>query len=202
MFDLSFLQLLTRAIATIVVLTLMGFSVAGFARLLGDRGPAYDGKLTLNPFVHVDIFGLLSGMVARTGWIRPVAVDPAGGRLGRATPVVVALLTMAAIFLFGRLVLLALPWVATSWPTSSAAFTDATIRMMADVAGWTLALNIIPIPPFLGGYLLLALAPGAYQWLVRRHLYVSIVLTVLAVLTYRSLPATFFGDLARLLGAR
>ena len=59
MFDLSFLQLLTRAIATIVVLALMGFCVAGFARLLGDRGPAYDGKLTLNPFVHMDIFGLL-----------------------------------------------------------------------------------------------------------------------------------------------
>ena len=202
MFDLSFLQLLTRAIATIVVLALMGFCVAGFARLLGDRGPAYDGKLTLNPFVHMDIFGLFAGTVGRVGWVRPIAIDPAKGRIGRATPVVVALLSMAAVFFFGRLVLLALPWVATSWPTSSAAFTDATIRMMADVAAWTLAINIIPVPPLLGGYLLFTLAPGAHQWLVKRHLYVSIALTVVIVLTYPSLPATPFGDLARFLGAR
>lgn len=202
MFDLSFLQLLTRAIATIVVLALMGFCVAGFARLLGDRGPAYDGKLTLNPFVHMDIFGLLAGTVGRVGWVRPIAIDSAKGRIGRATPVVVALLSMAAVFFFGRLVLLALPWVATSWPSSSAAFTDATIRMMADVAAWTLAINIIPIPPLLGGYLLFALAPGAHQLLVKRHLYVSIALTVVIVLIYPSLPATPFGDLARFLGAR
>ena len=202
MFDLSFLQLLSRAIATILVLALMGLCFAGFARLLGDRGPGHDGKLTINPFVHVDVFALLSGMVGRVGWIRPIAIDATAGRLGRATPVAVALLTMAAIFLFGRLVLLALPWVATSWPTSSAAFTDATIRVMADVAAWTLAINIIPIPPFLGGYLLLALAPNAHQWMVKRHLYVSIALAVIVVLTYRSLPATFFGDLARIFGAR
>ncbi|WP_338609839.1 hypothetical protein V6617_06505 [Pelagibacterium nitratireducens] len=202
MFDLSFIQLVMRAIGTVVVVTLMGFSVAGFARLLGDKGTAYDGKLTLNPFVHVDIFGLFGGTIGRGGWTRPIAIDPAAGRMGRATPVIVALLTMAAIFLFGRLVLLALPWVAAYWPASSAAFVDATIRMTADIAAWTLAINIIPIPPLLGGYLLLSLAPDAHGWLVRRHLYVSIVLAVLVVLAYQSLPATPFGELARLLGAR
>lgn len=202
MFDLSFQQLVMRAIATVVVVTFMGFSVAGFARLLGDKGTVYDGKLTLNPFVHIDIFGLLGGTVGRAGWTRPIEIDPAAGRMGRATPVIVAVLTMAAIFLLGNLVLLALPWVATNWPASSAAFVDATIRMTADVAAWTLALNIIPIPPLLGGYLLASLAPDAHGWLVKRHLYISIVLAVLVILTYRSLPATPFGELARLLGAR
>ncbi|WP_417582796.1 hypothetical protein [Pelagibacterium sp.] len=202
MFDLSFVQILTRAIAAALVLALMGFSLAGFARLLGDKGAVHDGKLTINPLVHVDAFGLLAAIAGRVGWVRPIAISPNAGRLGKATPVVVAVLTMAAILVFGRLILLALPWVAASWPTSSAAFVDATIRMTADVAAWTVAINIIPVPPLLGGYLLLTIAPDIHGWLVKRHLYISIGLAVLIVLTYRSFPATPFGDLARFLGAR
>lgn len=202
MFDLSFLQILSRAIAIVVVLTVMGFSVAGFARLLGDKGTAYDGKQTLNPLVHIDIFALIAGVAGRVGWIRPIAIDPGKTRGGRAGPVLVAIAAMAVVFVFGRIVLLVLPWVATSWPASSAAFVGATIRDIADTAAWTLAVNVIPVPPLLGGYLLQALAPAAHAWLVKRHLWVSIGLLVIVVLTYRSLPGTVLGDLADILVAR
>ena len=109
MFDLSFLQILARAIAMVVVLTVMGFALAGFARLLGDKGTAYDGKLTLNPFVHVDVFALVAGVAGRIGWIRPIAIDPThclGGRIG---PILAAIATMIVVFAFGRLGLSLLP---------------------------------------------------------------------------------------------
>lgn len=202
MFDLSFLQILARAIAIVVVLTVMGFALAGFARLLGDKGAGYDGKLTLNPFVHVDIFGLIAGVAGRVGWIRPIAIDPAHCRGGRAGPILAALAAMIVVFAFGRLVLLLLPWVATSWPAASAGFVDVTIRDVATTTAWTLAVNVIPVPPLLGGYLLQAVAPRAHAWLVRRHIWVSIALLVLVVLTYRSLPSTVLGDMADALGAR
>ena len=202
MFDLSFLQIVSRAIATIVVLAVMGFAVAGFARLLGDKGAGYDGKLTLNPLTHIDIVGLAAGIVARTGWIRPIAIDPAQCRGGRAGPVLAALAAMVAVWVFGRAVMLALPWIATSWPASSAAYAGATVREIANTVAWTLAINTIPVPPLLGGYLLQALAPGAHAWLVKRHLWVSLVLLVLIVLLYRSLPGTVLGNWAGVLGTR
>lgn len=202
MFDLSFLQMLSRAIAIVIVLTVMGFSVAAFARLLGDRGAIYDAKLTPNPFVHIDIFALAAGIVGRVGWIRHIAIDPAQCRGGRAAPVVVAIASLVVVFLLGRLALQLLPWVAVSWPSSSAAFADSTLRTLADVAGWTLAANLIPLPPLLGGYLLQALAPRAHQWLVKRHFFISIALLVLVVLTYRMLPASVLGEAARFFGAR
>ena len=52
------------------------------------------------------------------------------------------------------------------------------MRTLADVAGWTLAANLIPLPPLLGGYLLQALAPKAHEWLVKRHFFISIALLV------------------------
>ncbi|MAN75802.1 hypothetical protein OF122_07380 [Pelagibacterium flavum] len=200
MFDLSFLQILTRAIAAIIVMTFMGFCATGFARVLGDRGVVYDGKLTLNPFVHCDLFGLLAGIVGRVCWVRPIAIDPVENRMGRATPVVVALLTFAALFVFSRVVLLSLPLVAVHWPISSAALADATIRMTSSMAVWTLVINLVPVPPLLGGYLLLSLTPRTHKWLAKRHLYVSIALAALIVATHRSLSETPFGALVNFLG--
>ena len=202
MFDLSFLQILSRAIAIVIVLTVMGFSVAAFARLLGDKGAVYDAKLTPNPFAHIDIFAFAAGIIGRVGWIRPIAIDPAKCFGGRAGPVIVAIATLIVIFLLGRLSLLTLPWVAVSWPSSSAAFADSTIRTLADTAAWTLAANLLPLPPLLGGYLLQAISPKAHAWLVGRHLWVSLALLVLLVLTYRMLPSSALGDLARIFGAR
>ena len=202
MVDLSFLQILARALAATAVLTVMGFSLAAAARLLGDRGVVYDRKVTLNPLVHVDFFGLLGGIAGRIGWIRPVMIDPAKCRGRRLGPLLAAIASMAAVFVFCRLVLLALPWVATSWPASSAGFVDSTIREIATIGAWTLAINIIPVPPLLGGYLLQAVAPQAHSWLVKRHFWVSIALLVLVILTYRSLPGTIFGDWASLLRVR
>src|SRR5690606_38099792 len=180
----------------------MGFSLAGAARLLGDRGVIYDGKVKLNPFIHVDIFALVAGVAGRIGWVRPVPIDPAKCRGGRLGPVLAAIAAMIATLVFARLYFFALPWVATSWPASSAAFVDSTIREIAHIPAWTLAIIVIPVPPLLGGFILQAVARSAHAWLVRRHLFVSIALLVLVVLVYRSLPGTVLGDLAALLRVR
>ncbi|HWJ87967.1 MAG TPA: hypothetical protein VNS12_07855 [Pelagibacterium sp.] len=202
MFDLSFLQIVSRAIGAIIVLSFMGFAVALTARALGDKGPVYDRKLTLNPFVHVDPLGFLASIPVRTGWIRPIQIDPASCKGGRVAPVIVGLVALLAVFALGRILPLALPWVATSWPTSSAAFVDATIRMTADIAAWTIALNLLPFPPLIGGYLLQAVAPSAHAWMVKRHFYISIALAAVLILAHRTPALSVLGDTARLLGAR
>ena len=49
----------------------------GFAAyLLGDDTAKRQGRLTLNPFAHIDIFGLLFLLVTRLfGWAKPVPVN-------------------------------------------------------------------------------------------------------------------------------
>jgi Zn-dependent protease len=46
------------------------------AYLLGDRTAKDAGRLTLNPFAHIDIFGLLFLLITRLfGWAKPIPVD-------------------------------------------------------------------------------------------------------------------------------
>ena len=67
---------------------LMGFAIHEFAHAamadyMGDPTPKYEGKLTLNPFVHLDITGaivlLLSLLLTQgrciVGWGKPVAIN-------------------------------------------------------------------------------------------------------------------------------
>ena len=200
MLDLSFLQILSRLIAIIIVLAVMGFSLAGFARLLGDKGMIHDGKLSLNPLTHIDIFALVAGVAGRIGWLRPVNIDPLECRGHRVAPVLAAIGAMTALFFLGRVAGVLQPWVATSWPTSSASFATATLRAIGDTAGWTLAANAIPVPPLLGGYLVQAIAPATHDWLGKRHSFVSFALSALVIFSYGSLSNTPFGGWASTLG--
>jgi Zn-dependent protease len=43
---------------------------------LGDPTPKHDGRLTLNPFKHLDLFGSLLIMMAGLGWAKPVRFNP------------------------------------------------------------------------------------------------------------------------------
>lgn len=43
---------------------------------LGDYTPKALGRLTLNPFKHIDIYGLIGFLVVGFGWAKPVEVNP------------------------------------------------------------------------------------------------------------------------------
>ncbi|MBN4080896.1 site-2 protease family protein [Caldithrix abyssi] len=51
------------------------FSHAWVANKLGDPTAKYAGRLTLNPMVHLDMFGTLMILFVGFGWAKPVPVD-------------------------------------------------------------------------------------------------------------------------------
>jgi len=46
------------------------------ANKLGDDTAYYQGRLTLNPFAHLDLFGTISMVLFGYGWAKPVPVNP------------------------------------------------------------------------------------------------------------------------------
>jgi len=197
-FDLTFPQVLSRLIAATIVLTILGVSFAAAARLLGDKGVGYEGRLKPNPILHVDLFAIVSSVFGRVGWIKPLRIDPAECRGGRWAPALAALAAAVVTLVASKLALLLLPYVASYWPASSAGFVDWTIREIAQIAAWTLAFNVVPLPPFLAGYALQGVAPEAHAFLVKRHFLISIAITALVAVFHKSLPQTPFNALATL----
>lgn len=64
-----------------VLALLLSFPVHEFAHgfiadKLGDPTARREGRLTLNPFAHLDLWGSISMLVCGYGWAKPVPVNP------------------------------------------------------------------------------------------------------------------------------
>ena len=74
-FELTLSSIFLRGLAFLAITALHGLFLAGAARLLGDKGPGYDGRLHAGPFGHLDVLGMVTAVLTLWGWIRPMRID-------------------------------------------------------------------------------------------------------------------------------
>ena len=206
MIDFSLQQLGLRLLAYVFIAAIHGFAVAATAAALGDVGPRYDGRLSANPLVHLDVIGTVSGVLFSAGWIRPIAIDP--DRLRRrqhrsafARFALIAVVAAAsAATLAGAAVLratrpLLLPLL-TSDSVSTTAF--ALIETIGEQSLWFALVNLLPLPPLTGAHLVTAIHPASRDVLRRLQPYGAAAIVVLAA---TGLLARMLGPFYRLLAA-
>lgn len=68
--------LLVAIIMMFTVMPLHEFAHGYVAYLLGDRTAKNSGRLTLNPFAHVNLIGFLMMLFLGFGWAEPVPINP------------------------------------------------------------------------------------------------------------------------------
>ena len=68
--------IIARIITLLIAFTVHEFSHAWTANYFGDPTPKNNGRLTLNPAVHLDLIGTLMLLMAGFGWAKPVPVNP------------------------------------------------------------------------------------------------------------------------------
>lgn len=172
---------------------------------LGDPTARLAGRLTLNPFAHLEWLGsfivpllcILSGTGFMIGWAKPVPFNPNHLRNRRWGPALVAAagplvnILIAVIFAIVFRVLLG-----TNNP-SLIAF--AQMASMIVVVNISLAIfNLIPIPPLDGCHLLGALFPRYRVWsesLLRGYGFVIMILVILVAGSIISPAILFFAHL-------
>ena len=69
-------SLLYVAPAVLIALSLHEFAHGLVSYSLGDPTPKANGRLSLNPFRHMDLWGTLLLLFFGFGWAKPVSVDP------------------------------------------------------------------------------------------------------------------------------
>lgn len=199
MFDLSGQQVLFRIGSALFIAGVHGYAMAIVARLMGDPGPGYDGRRTINPLQHGQFLGFLSMVLFRFGWIRPMAIDAKLLYGGKAGLFVVVLGSLAITVLVAEGLWLLRPWLLTTFVGTSAIQTS--VLWFENLAGMTAAfvvINLIPIPPFAAGLLLSGYAPRLYALLVGRIVLPSAVFAVILYFADRAgLVAPVFRDIAR-----
>ena len=142
----------------------------GFAaRSMGDMTAERAGRLTLNPLVHLDLFGsiilpfvsfFLGGFVI--GWAKPVPYNPynlSDQRWGEAKVAAAGPLSNIAIALFFGLIVR----FAGGYLSSLSAPSIVNIFELITVTNLVLAtFNLIPIPPLDGSKILYSIFPNKF----------------------------------------
>ena len=102
--------LIILAFCLIFALTFHEFGHAYTAHLCGDDTAKAAGRMSLNPLVHLDLFGSLMVLIVGFGYARPVPVNPNNYRvrnadfyIASAGPLMNLLLGIIGAFLYGLL---------------------------------------------------------------------------------------------------
>ena len=73
---MDFRALLFMAPGILFALTIHEYCHAWTANRLGDPTARLQGRLSLNPIAHLDLFGTICFVLAGFGWGKPVPVNP------------------------------------------------------------------------------------------------------------------------------
>jgi Zn-dependent protease len=179
--DLTLQQLVLRLVAYVFIVAVHGLAVAAVAVAMGDAGPRYDGRLRVNPLAHLDIIGTACGVLLSFGWIRPIAIDPAHLRLGRAGLVVVVAAAAGATLLGAVALRLVRPFLLPLLPDTASATTFALIETIGELSAWFALFNVLPLPPLTGAHLLIAAVPAWGKVIRKIAPYAAVALAIVAI---------------------
>ncbi len=155
--------LLGRVLVILLGIPLHEWAHGWAAHLLGDETPEMQGRLSLNPFIHLDPVGTLAILLTGFGWGRPARVNPyrmtsvRNPRVGMAITAVAGPLSniiqaiiLVLPFRLGLLDLLA--------PTQAERVANLLFVAIAVNIGLAV-FNLLPIPPLDGSRILAGVAP-------------------------------------------
>ena len=132
---------------------------------LGDPTAKHEGRLTLNPLVHLDLMGTLMFFMVGFGWAKPVPVNPLHFRpvkrgmtltalAGPASNLILAILTV----LIAKVVIL----TGVSAGSMNFFFIELFQNMLFLNLG-LMAFNLLPIAPLDGSKILAMFIPYQYE---------------------------------------
>ncbi|MFA7252808.1 MAG: site-2 protease family protein [Candidatus Paceibacterota bacterium] len=173
----------------ILIVSVMAHEVAhgATAYLFGDPTAKNQGRLTLNPIKHIDLFGsiilplvlVISGSSFILGWAKPVPYNPynlRNRRWGEFCVSIAGIIVNLLIALFFALILNFHQNLGLSAPA------QYLIKYIIFLNLVLMVFNLVPIPPLDGSKILIAFLPDRYERFVismeRYGLFVLIVFIV------------------------
>jgi Zn-dependent protease len=193
-------DLLLSLPALILALTVHEYAHAKAADKMGDPTPRAAGRLTLEPWAHLDPIGTILLVLYRFGWAKPVPINPRNFRDPRRGLLYTSLAGPASNFILATIA--ALIW-AFAYPLL------ARVSHLTTIVEYIFILNIyfgvfnlIPIPPLDGSKVLITLLPGRQAYAFSRlEPYGPIILIIFLLSGLGSaLIRTVAGALAGIIG--
>lgn len=158
-----FIRLLSRALMLLLVLPLTNSARGLVAKWMGDDTAEREGRITLNPLVHLDLLGSLAIMLCGFGWSKPMPISPTRMKnyklgvimislTGPVTHFISAILSYAVFY-----IMLCSGNIVNAWTefnyygiVSPVACVMLLLQLFANINICLGVINILPIPPMDG----------------------------------------------------
>ncbi|MDY4278489.1 MAG: site-2 protease family protein, partial [Faecalicoccus sp.] len=185
--------LLSLVIAVVLAMSIHEMAHGLVSYWLGDPTAKMQGRISLNPFAHVDWLGVLCLLLFHFGWAKPVPIDASYYKDRKtgiiwtsfAGPLANFLLAFICVFIYILLIVF-LPQFVYSGIGSfivSTLSTSATLNV-----GFGL-FNLIPVPPLDGSKILFAFLPDEqYYRFIEGSPFFMLVLILLIYMNVLNVP--------------
>ncbi|MBB5182015.1 site-2 protease family protein [Catenisphaera adipataccumulans] len=177
------LNLLSTLLAVILAMGVHEAGHAWAAWKLGDPTAKQNGRLTLNPFEHVDWFGLICLVFFGFGWAKPVDVDPRYFRNPKGGMAWTAFAGPAANFVLGFLCVLGTLLLSAADGSALAYILSMVLSRTAILSVGFGIFNLIPIPPLDGAKVLYVFLPDETYFRVNRGSPVFLIAFIIILYT-------------------
>ncbi len=192
-----FLRFFSRALMLLLVMPISRYARARVAYAMGDDTAALQGRMTLNPFAHLDPVGSLLMFLTGFGWGRPMDINPVRFRNYRKGVILVSLAGPAANLIVGFVCALIynimLCFDGVMLNLYSGAITPVWCLMYIIYCLFSLNVSIavfylLPVPPMDGFTILRFCAGGKFQQWYYQNQYTFNKIATISVLVIILLP--------------
>jgi len=168
--DLVFL-VFGYAVLILLILPFHEFAHAYVAHLCGDDTAKWHGRMTLNPFKHLDMWGTLMMIMVGIGYAKPVPVVSRNFRRYKRDTILVSLAGPLSNFLMAVV-------SAAIFRVCYLFVTDGNllfwlwmvfVNVIASVNISLMVFNLLPFPPLDGSRLWSTLLPGRWAYTLERY---------------------------------
>ena len=157
---------------------------ATVAKWLGDDTAERQGRVTLNPFAHLDILGTIGLILFGIGWAKPVPVQPYRCRKIRSQKAAMALTAAAgpiSNILISLIFMIIWKILIVTGALVSIPYLSYIMNMVITTNLYLAVFNLLPIPPFDGSRIFLAFLPQKYYFSIMKYEQI-IMLVILGLL--------------------
>ncbi len=183
------------------------------AKALGDDTAERQGRLTLNPFAHIDMLGTILMFVCSIGWAKPTPVDlrrctkvkmrTANAIVSAAGPLSNLIMSFLFMVIYKLLIFIGvqngeiviLHGVIYIVGESILGQIAQVVSFISQLNAFLAVFNLIPIPPFDGYHILASFLPAKALYFVERNAQIiNLILLILLVSGYASIPISWLSN--------
>lgn len=177
-----FFTFLSYAMVILLALPVHELAHGYVADRMGDHTARWNGRLTMNPFAHLDLMGTLMIFLFGFGYAKPVPVNPRNFRNYKTGMALTALAGPASNLLMAFLSLLILRLFYLFLPAGLALnIAYIFFRRFALINVSLAVFNLLPIPPLDGFRIVANVLPPKWSYFVDRYqMYITLVVMALA----------------------